>query len=278
MSEENKNNHTGPLDTEPLLRQQMRKTSSVPLRKETVRVALKSTPAGAKPAAPAAKASVPTSMTPGTAPNATKSPSSHNPDIPGVTSAVPLKQETMRVTLKADVGPKTPTPPAKTPPSAPKMPAPAPTIPLGGGAPRMPAPAPTIPLGGGAMGALKIAAPAPTVSLNVGPSLGGPATIPLATQPLGNASRPLPKATVQLQQTQQLTQPGVVTPGEQPPIIQTVVDGESSADRASNGQTILVVAAFLLSLFLLFSQFQRAGIWVNEHENESYGAIFSSMD
>jgi hypothetical protein len=279
MSEENKNNHTGPLDTEPLLKQQMRKTSSVPLRKETVRVTLKSTPAGAKPVAPApatkASMSMPTSMTPDTAQHSTKSPSSHNPDIPGVTSAVPLKQETMRVTLKAEVGPKSPTPPAASAPSAPKMPAPAPTIPLGGGAPRMPAPAPTIPLGGGAP---RIAAPAPTVSLNVGPSVGGPATIPLATQPLGNASQPLPKATVQLQQTQELTQQGVVTPGEQSPTIQTVVDGESSADRASNGETILAVAAFLLSLFLLFSQFQRAGIWIDEHEDGSYGAIFSSMD
>jgi hypothetical protein len=254
MSEENKNNHTQPLA----------KTSSVPLRKETVRVTLKSTPAGAKPAPK------PASMTPETAQYSTKAASPQNPDIPGVTSAVPLKQETMRVTLKADVGPKAPT---ATAPLTPGMPAPAPTIPLGG-APRMPAPAPTIPLGG----APRIAAPAPTVPLNVGASAGGPATIPLATQPLGNASQPLPKATVQLKQTQQLTQPGVVTPGEQSPTIQTVVDGDSSADRANNGQTILAVAAFLLSLFLLFSQFQRAGIWVKEHENESYGAIFSAMD
>jgi len=245
MSEENKNNQTPP----------QRKTSSVPLRKETVRVTLKSTPAKAKPVAPVAKAPMPTSMTPETAPHSTKSSSAHNPDIPDVTSAVPLKQETMRVTLKADAGP------AASVPSAPKMPAPAPTIPLGG-----------------AMGAPRVAAPAPTVPLNVGPSAGGPAMIPLATQPLGNASQPLPKATVQLQQTQQLTEPGMAAPGGQSPTIQTVVDGESSAERANNGQTILAVAAFLLSLFLLFSQFKRAGIWVNEHEDESYGAIFSSMD
>ena len=264
MSEENKNNHTQPLDTEPLQQQTMRKTSSVPLRKETVRVTLKSTPAGAKsaPLAPkASRAPMPTSMTPDTAPQSAKAPSSHNPDIPDVTSAVPLKEETMRVTLKADNAPIGEKPPKVTAPVSPKMPAPAPTIPLGGGA-----------------GAPRIAAPAPTVQLNVGPSVGGPATIPLATQPLGSASQPLPKATVQLQQTQQLSQPGGTPVGGQAATIQTVVDDDSSAERAGNGQTILAVVAFLLSLFLLFTQFQRAGIWVDEHEDGSYGAIFSSMD
>ncbi|MEO1856888.1 MAG: hypothetical protein ABGY95_05930, partial [Rubritalea sp.] len=99
-----------------------------------------------------------------------------------------------------------------------------------------------------------------------------------ASQPLGKASQPLPKATVQLQQTQQLTQPSVAAPGEQAATIQTVVDEESSAERAGNGETILAVAAFLLSLFLLFAQFQRAGIWVDEHEDGSYGAVFSSLN
>ncbi|MFC4993201.1 hypothetical protein [Rubritalea tangerina] len=272
MSEDNNDNHTQPLDTEPLHKQHMRKTSSVPLRKETVRVTLKSTPAGAKPAAPAptppaAQAPMPTAMTPDTAPQAAKAPSAHNPDIPDVTSAVPLKQETMRVTLKADksdeeeAAPKAPEAGAPPAPAAPKAPAPAPTIPLAGAA-----------------GAPKIAAPAPTVPLNVGASAGGPATIPLATQPLGSASQPLPKATVQLQQTQQLTQPGVAGPGEQAPTIQTVVDEESSAERASNAETILAVAAFLLSLFVLFAQFQRASIWVDEHEDGSYGAVFSASE
>ena len=261
MSEENKNNHTQPLDTEPQPKPQTRKTSSVPLRKETVRVTLKSTPAGAKPAASAPKAPVPTSMTPNTAQHTTKAPSSHNPDIPDVTSAVPLKEETMRVTLKADNGSSAPAP--KGAPGAPGAPV----------APKMPAPAPTIPLGGAA-GAPRVAAPAPTIPLNV----GGSASIPLATRPLGSASQPLPKATVQLQQTQQLTQPGVTPVGGQAATIQTAADDDSSADRAGNGETILAVAAFLLSLFLLFSQFQRAGIWVDEHEDGSYGAVFTSMD
>jgi len=278
MSDKNNNNHTQPLDTEPLVKEQMRKTSSVPLRKETVRVTLKSTPAGARPAPSTPKAPMPTSMTPSTAPHSTKAPSSHNPDIPDVTSAVPLKQETMRVTLKADSEPSAPAPSPKAVPTAPMAPKmPAPTVPLGRPAtpPKMPAPAPTIPIGGAAS-APKIAAPAPTVPLNV----GGAATVPLATstQPLANASQPLPKATVQLQQTQQLTQPGVSPAGGQAATIQTVSDEDSSADRAGNGETILAVAAFLLSLFLLFSQFQRAGIWVDEHEDGSYGAVFSSID
>ncbi len=255
MSEENNNNQTQPLDAEPLPNQH--KTSSVPLRKETVRVTLKSTPAGAKPAPSAPRAPMPTSMTPNTAPHATKAPSAHNPDIPDVTSAVPLKEETMRVTLKADNGSSAPAPSPKGAPVAPKMPAPAPTIPLSGAA-----------------GAPRIAAPAPTIPLNVGSS----ASIPLATQPLRSSSQPLPKATVQLQQTQQLARPGVSPAGGQAATIHTVVDEDSSAERSGNGETILAVAAFLLSLFLLFSQFQRAGIWVDEHENGSYGAVFSSMD
>lgn len=246
MSEENNDNQTQPLETEPLHKQQMRKTSAVPLRKETVRVTLKSTPAGAKkaptpataPVAPKSNAPMPTAMTQDTGPHSASAPSAHNPDLPDVTSAVPLKEETMRVTLKADKAP------------APKAPAPAATVPLGG--------------------APKIAAPAPTIPLNMGGVAGGPATIPLATQSL-------PKATVQLQQTQQLIQPGT-SPADQAPTIHTVVDEESSADRASNSEMIFAVAAFVLSLFLLFSQFQRAGIWVNEHEAGSYGAVFSSND
>lgn len=245
MSEENNDNQTQPLETEPLAKQQMRKTSAVPLRKETVRVTLKSTPAGAKkptpataPVAPKPQAPMPTAMTQETAPHAASAPRAHNPDLPDVTSAVPLKEETMRVTLKADKAP------------APKAPAPAATIPLGG--------------------APKMAAPAPTIPLNVGGAAGGPATIPLATQSL-------PKATVQLQQTQQLGQPGA-SPADQAPTIHTVVDEDSSADRASNSEMIFAVAAFVLSLFLLFAQFQRAGIWVNEHEDGSYGAVFSAND
>ncbi|MGJ8671539.1 hypothetical protein [Rubritalea sp.] len=269
MSDQNNDNETQPLETEPLKPQAMRKTSSVPLRKETVRVTLKSTPAGAKQPPSVSGPPAPKAMSPHTAPQTVKAPSLHNPNIPDVTSAVPLKEETMRVTLKAESkassGPSAPRPPAVTSPlgSAPKTPAPAPTVPLN--------------MGAGASAPIKASgapAPAPTVPLNLG--AGAKAPIALATQPLGSASQPLPKATVQLEQTQQLGAPTAVgAPGEQAPTIQTVVDGESSDERASNVVTYLAVAALVLSLFCLFAQFKHAKVWMTE-EGSSIGAIFSS--
>lgn len=249
MSEQNKDHETQPLQTQPLKTQPLRKTSAVPLRKETVRVTLKSAPAGVS------QDKDPTAPTP-PAPSAMSAPRPSAPNLPDVTSAVPLKQETMRVTLKADTAEDTkPAPPA--PAAAP--PAPAPTIPLGQapGAPKPPAPAPTIPL-------------------NVGAAATGPATVPLKTQPLQKAgsSQPLPKATVQLQQTQQLSP---VTPvGRGAATIQTVVDEESSAARGGNTAQILAVVAFLFSLFVLYAQFQHAGVWVKAHKDGSYGAVFEA--
>lgn len=232
MSQQN-NNETQPLATEPVEPQAMRKTSTVPLRKETVRVTLKSTPAGAKkaeaPRPPAPRPPMPTAMSRDTAPQIPKPSSAHNPDIPDVTSAVPLKQETMRVTLKAD---------------PPKISAPA-------------APAP----------ATRLAAPAPTVPLNVAPALTGQPTVALATHSL-------PKATVQLQQTQQLGQPaspqGVAT-------FQTAAEEDSDSSNSNLLQTLAIIA-FVLSLLLLYMQVQRAGIWVKAHEGGSYGAIFSAAE
>ncbi|MFC5050054.1 hypothetical protein ACFPK9_05480 [Rubritalea spongiae] len=274
MSDQNNDNETQPLETEPMKQQSMRKTSSVPLRKETVRVTLKSTPAGAKQPPETSGPPAPKAMSPHTGPQTVSAPSTHNPNIPDVTSAVPLKEETMRVTLKADSKDKAekPAPPAPKAPSAPKAPTPA------ASAPKAPAPAPTVPLNVGAgakapASAPKTPAPAPTVPLNLG--AGAKAPVALATQPLGNASQPLPKATVQLEQTQQLGTPSAVgTPDEQTPTIQTVVDEESSEERSSNVVTYLAVAAFVLSLFCLFAQFKQAKVWMDE-EGSSIGAIFS---
>lgn len=165
----------------------------------------------------------------------------------------------MRVTLKAESkdSPEAPAPPAakKDGPSAP------------------PAPAPTIPLGGG-IGAPKPPAAAPTVRLNTGAAATGPATVPLATQPLGRpgASQPLPKATVQLEQTQQLSSGPSAT---QAPTIQTVVDEDSSSSRGGNAAAGLAVAAFLVSLFVLFAQFQQAKIWVDSKYKGEYSKLFS---
>ncbi|WP_018971143.1 hypothetical protein [Rubritalea marina] len=126
MTEENKDK-TQPLETEPLTSSMMRKTSSVPLRKETVRVTLKSVPTGAlgnateaqaakpsvpAPAPPKPNVPAPAAMTQDTSPQSAKRPEA-NPNIPDVTSAVPLKQETMRVTLKADPTSQTSVKPAQ---------------------------------------------------------------------------------------------------------------------------------------------------------------------
>ncbi len=267
MSEE-KNNQP---NTDPAATQPIKKTSAVPLRKETVRVTLKApgarpggAPAGVEPgpaAAPtmslgsAAKApkslsSTPTAALapPQTAPlSAPSAPATTNIDLPDVTSAVPLKQETMRVTLKADRG---------GPPVAP-----APTIPLGGGS-RPPA----------------AATPAPTMRL------GGAPTVPLATQSLATptvalggavASQPLPKATVELQSTQQLTQ-GLGGPAQAAAI---QVSAGDEAQRGSSGSALpFSIVAFVLSLVVLYFQFSHSKIWVDEHKDGDTMSIFEAPE
>jgi len=257
MSKEKKNQST----TDPAATQPIKKTSAVPLRKETVRVTLKAP--GAKPgvapagvesgsAAPSPAPTMKLGSAAGKAPRALSAaptvplgaPSASKVDLPDVTSAVPLKQETMRVTLKADKD----------------------------GKPASAAPAPTIPLGGARPPAA--ATPAPTMKL------GGAPTVPLATQPLntpigglgGVASQPLPKATVELQKTQQLTQ-GLGTPS-QVAAIQTVKEGEE-ASRGGFGPALpLSIVAFVLSLVVLYFQFQHANIWVEEHKEGVMMSIF----
>lgn len=99
--------------------------------------------------------------------------------------------------------------------------------------------------------------------------------MPLATQPLQKAgsSQPLPKATVQLQQTQQLTPSSSPT---QAATIQTVTDEDSSSSRGGNGAAVLAVAVFLISLFVLFAQFQQAKIWLDSKYDGAIGPLFSA--
>lgn len=149
------------------------------------------------------------------------------------TSAVSLKKETVRVTLKPDPAG------APTPPPAPAPPAP--TIPLktagAPAAPSAPAPAPTI--------ALKTA-PAPTTP-------GGPSTVPLAsptaTGPIGGAggTQPLPQATVQLQSTQQLGAPTAPTMAG----IGTIAAAADDEEENDNIPTILSIISFVLSIAVL---------------------------
>lgn len=243
MSDQNNTNDTQPLGTEPVISKPTRETTSVPLRKETVRVTLKSTPAGAKrpaaPTPPAARppaarppmpsAPKPAAMTKDTGPQAPAPPAARNSDIPDVTSAVPLKQETMRVTLKADAPKAAPAPAAKAPAPAAKAPAPA------------------------------AKAPAPAAS----------------QQPTAS----LPKATVELQQTQQLSAgPSMATPGAGATFQTTTVEDDSEEKDTTTIVTVLSIVALVFAIILLLIQFQGAKVWVDKYEDGSYGAIFSSSE
>ncbi len=164
-------------------------------------------------------------------------------------SVVPLRKETVRVTLKAPgARPGVPTPPPF---------APAPTIPLGGGVPvARPAPVSTIPLGGGGP---KPVVAEPTVQLE------RPGTIAL--------TQPLPKATVQLQQTQQLTQ-GLGSPS-QAATIQIVSEDDVESRRGSKVALPLSIVAFLITLLVGFFAVKHAGVWVEKPENNGgYSKLF----
>jgi len=201
------------------------------------------------------------------------------------TSAVPIRKETVRVTLKAPqpgAGPTAPPAPmapapmapapmappapagAPKPPvptaGAPKPPAPAPTIPLRSagsptGAP--PAPAPTVKLntGPGSGPATKLATPAPTVRLNTPTS--GPGTVPLATG--GAPSQPLPSATVQLTQTQPMETPAAPS---QAATIHTA-DDDSTSEESEGLVTALSAVSLVAALIVLGVQLATANIWID---------------
>ena len=198
------------------------------------------------------------------------------------TSAVPLKKETVRVTLKADDAPAAPAAPsAPKPPAAPVAPSapmaptapsaptasapgapkpPAASAPAGPPKPSAPAPAPTValktaggPIGGGAP------RPAPTVPLKLGGAAA--ATTPLKTQPLTTpgATAQLPKATVPLGGTQQLGQPTGLqtTPG--------TIGGfdDEEVEENSTITSVLAILALVVALAALAFQVLTAKTWVD---------------
>jgi len=101
--------------------------------------------------------------------------------------------------------------------------------------------------------------------------------VPLATQPLqsGGASQQLPKATVQLQQTQQLTQ-GLGAPS-QAATIQTVSDDDLDEKTASASSLPLSIIAFVLSLVVLYFCFNHANIWVEKHQDGDIMSVFDGL-
>lgn len=209
----------------------MTKTSAVPIRKETVRVTLKAPPQGV------------------TGPTA--------PPAPLAPSAPPVAPSPAVPSPMASSAPMAPTEAVST---SPKPPVPAPTIPLKTAAPSAPvppSPAPTVMLTGAAAGpATKLATPAPTVRLNT--PTGGAGTVPLATA-TGAASQQLPKATVQLTQTQPMDSPASLS---QAATIRTA-DDDDSADSASGAVGVLSVGALVAALILLGVQLATSSIWVD---------------
>ena len=181
------------------------------------------------------------------------------------TSTVPLKKETVRVTLKAN--PETPraeTPSIEgapsiaagpPPPSAPPAPPVAPVVAVA------PTPAPTIRLKTAAGGTTGTPAPTPTVRLNTGAHIAGAPTVPLQTRPLTTtapaAKAPtmqLPKATVQLNPTKPLGPP--TAPGTAQIGTMHVVDDEESekAHKEATVVAIFSILAFVASVVLLAGQ------------------------
>lgn len=168
-------------------------------------------------------------------------------------SSVPVKNETVRATLKAD-------PPA---PSAPAPPAPAPTIPLKSA----PAPsgAPTPPPAPSAGGA---PAPAPTIPLKTSGAAPAPATVPLAASPApgaGASTTALPQATVQLQSTQQLGKPTAPTMST----IGTIAMDDDEEEESDTKAMVVSILAFVLSLAVL-----ALTILIWTHDGQTFGKLF----
>ena len=185
----------------------------------------------------------------------------NQPTVPSKqTSSVPLKKETVRITLKASDAP--PASPSATIPMAPPVRPPVP-----GGAPRPLTAPPTVPLRS-TVGAPTMSpgiVPAPTIPLRASVAL--PGTIPAPTVRISPVGLPaLPKATVPLQKTSQPLEPGSkVEPLE--------VAGKE-AGEAEEGQLLVNVLSGIglaAALVVLALQFMTASKWINAEDNPKAG-------
>ena len=258
-----------------------KKTSAVPLRKETVRVTLKATPQETtdgdadKPAAPP----VPAPTIPLSKPTDSGAP---------VVPPPPTTVELSTLASKAPVPPPAPTVQLSTPTSKPptvklqtasqaKNPVAAPTVAgstFAGAEHLVPPPKPAT---------LKISSPdfeQPAADETADATVPAPAptvglATPATTQPTGQSSQPMPVVTVQLQQGQAATAP---IEG-QGPDIQTVsiaAPGEEVEQKEEAAATIMSVAALVAALILLGVQLSTANTWVNDvtHDNPGWGRLF----
>lgn len=181
------------------------------------------------------------------------------------TSSVPLKKETVRVTLKAADAP--PAAPIASVPGAPAVKPPTPpTAPPVAGAPRPPAPAPTIALK--PAGAPTAPGGAPTIRLATSTAPVGAPTIALktATGPLSAGGAPsLPKATVQLQAP---TQPLSPTSGS----VSQMATFEMGDDEEESGVggfvKFLSIVGFIAACVLFYFQFDIAKTWIDAEDRD----------
>lgn len=185
----------------------------------------------------------------------------NQPSVPSKqTSSVPLKKETVRVTLKAaDAPPSIPSATVQmVPPVRPPVPG-APPTPTGG-PPRPAAPAPTVALR--AAGA-PVMSPAPTIRLASAAPTG-------AIKPAGGAppTIALPKATVQLQAP---TRP-LGTSFSAPSQMATVqAEEEDEIDEGGGLAKVLSGVGFAAALVVLALQLSTAATWINAEGNSARG-------
>lgn len=181
------------------------------------------------------------------------------------TSSVPLKKETVRVTLKAaDAPPSVPSATVPVRPPTPGGPPPAPTAP--GAATRPPAPAPTIPLRTAGAPTAPGASPAPTIRLATSAAPIGAATS--ALKPSGGTPT-LPKATVQLQAP---TQPLGTSFPSTPSQVGTMQMDDDEAEEANDGIVkVLAGVGFAAALALLVFQVMIAKTWIAVEDNPRTG-------
>lgn len=236
----------------------MKKTSAVPLRKETVRVTLKANPSGNGNASAAG-----------------------SPPAPAPT-----------ISLKAPVSvPPAVPPPAPTAPIPPRVPQAPPTVKLqtGSAAPN-PVAAPTVAASSFAGAKNLVPPPRPSMLKIVSPDFEEPKTTDTAVpepaptvgldtpgtdQPAGASSQPLPKATVQIQPSQPMLTPA--EGGDSLLSTVSVVDPEeAAAERAESTATVLSAVALVAAVIVLGVQLGTANIWVNDetHESPGWGRLF----
>ncbi|MFZ9937004.1 MAG: hypothetical protein ACO3JG_08060 [Luteolibacter sp.] len=169
------------------------------------------------------------------------------------TSSVPLKKETVRVTLQAADAPKVPT--SSVPLAPPVRP------PVPGGAPKPPAP--TVPLRAPAA-----AGPPAQPTINLAPTPTPlPPTSP-ALKPAG-AAPTLPKATVQLQAP---TAPiGAVASPSQAATFRIEDDDEEGGERHEGLLKVLSGLGLAAAVLLFIFQISLAGVWINSEDNPRKG-------